>query len=231
MKKSPDTPSHHSVDFRNLLGDGKKPIFESTEDIFDQKKLERAVTKAVSEIAGKIDNDFLQKLPRDIFEIFVRIANDQQVSINQVAAEWLVQQGLFLEIVKHFGLGTADEFEYGRPDGFMALTMNGSLLTGTAPVHSFLRDITYTRIPSRKASWQGAVAGRMAISDLDIGERATFSGKSPAGNVNESPTGFTTSPLRQIAVIPAKRMQEFEKITHLTRHGIESTVLRVRKVS
>lgn len=229
MKKSPDTPSHHSVDFRNLLGDDRKPIFESTEDIFDQKKLERAVAKAVSEIAGKIDNDFLQKLPRDIFEIFVRIANDQQVSINQVAAEWLVQQGLFLEIVKHFGLGTADEFGSGRPDGFMALTMNGSLLTGTAPAEFSLRDITYTRIPSRKASWQGAVKGRMAISDLDIGRQANFSNRIPG--VTDFPTGFLTSPLRQIAVIPAKKMKDFEKITHLTRTGIESTVLRARKVT
>lgn len=230
MKKSPDTPSHHSVDFRNLLGDGKKPIFESPEDVFDQKKLEQAVARAVSEIAGKIDNDFLQKLPADIFAIFVRIANDEQVSINQIAAEWLVQQGLFLEIVRHFKLETADGFGYERQDGFMALTMNGSLLTGTSPVQGLLRDITYTRIPSRKASWQGAVKGGMAISDLDIGERATFSGKRP-NTVNESPTGFTTSPLRQICVIPATRMMEFERITHLTRTCMESTVLRARKIN
>lgn len=229
MKKSPDPPSHHSVDFRNLLGDGKKPIFSSTSDIFDPKKLEQAVAKAVSEIAGKIDNDFLRKLPTDIFEIFVRIANDQQVSINQVAAEWLVQQGLFLEIVKHFKLETADEFGRGRPDGFMALTMNGSLLTGTAPAEFSLRDITYTRIPSRKASWQGAVKGRMAISDLDIGQQANFSNRIPG--VTDSPTGFLTSPLRQIAVIPAGRMKEFEQITHLTRAGIESTVLRARRIN
>lgn len=228
MKKSPDTPSH-SVDFRNLLEDGKKPIFESTSDIFDQKKLEQAVNKAVSEIAGKIDNDFLQKLPADIFAIFVKIANNGQVSINQVAAEWLVRQGLFLEIVKHFGLEMVDEFGQGRQDGFMSLTMNGSLLIGTCPAEFSLRDITYTRIPSRKASWQGAVKGRMVISDLDIGQQANFSNRIPG--VTDFPTGFLTSPLRQIAVIPAKRMEEFEKITHLTRTGIESTVLRARKVN
>ena len=220
--KKPDTPSDHSVDFRHLLEGGGQPIFESTADIFDQKKLEQAVAKAVREITQKIDDAFLAKLPADINSILFRIATDQQADIHQVAAEWLVQQGLFIEIVKHFGLASVGEFSSNSLDGFMALTMNGSLLTGTTPATGLLRDINYTRIPSRKESWKGAVAGKMAISDLDIGQRATFSGR--RFDADRNPTGFTTSPLRQICVIPSGRMKEFECITRLTRDSMTFTV-------
>ena len=91
----------------------------------------------------------------------------------------------------------------------MALTMNGSLLlTGTTPATGSLRDINYTRIPSRKESWKGAGAGKMAISDLDIGQRATFSGRRFDAD-REIRLDLRLHPFTpNMALIPSRRMKK-----------------------
>jgi hypothetical protein len=185
------------------------PIFESTEDLFARDKMESAVRRKITTMLGRIA-EYWPKLPDDVHKIIERIANEEQAPTDQVAAEWLVQRMLFLEIGRHFDLQRVDRFSRSRVDCFLALTERASLITGGGPDRKGERPIEYIRIPSRAGSWKEAVSATGPIETIRRGHRARL-------------PGMRTSPVQYILVIPAARANEFSRIANVTRTGMRST--------
>lgn len=185
------------------------PIFESTDDLFSRAKMEAAVQRKTKTMLGRIA-EYWPKLPDDVHAIIDRIAVEEKAPSDQVAAEWLVQRMLFLEIGKHFDLQRVDRFSRSRIDCFLALTERASLITGGAPNRKGERPIEYIRIPSRAESWKDAVTANGPIETIRRGHRARL-------------PGMRTSPVQYILVIPAARADELGRIANVTRTGMRST--------
>jgi hypothetical protein len=185
------------------------PIFESVTDLFERGNLEGAVQRKVESMHGRI-SELWPKLPEDIQGIIRRIADEEGVATEQIAAEWMVQRMLFLEIGRHFKLKRVDRFSHARPDCLLALTERGSLITGGPPDPQGARAIEYIRIPSRVSSWTQGASLKGAVDNVRRGHRARL-------------PGLRTSPIQYILVIPANRAGEFSRIANVTRTGIRST--------
>jgi hypothetical protein len=207
---TPEQGSPPSVLARLLeSASAEEPIFEAVTDLFDRGNLEGAVKRKVESLHARIP-ELWAKLPEDIQGIIRRIADEEGAPTEQIAAEWMVQRMLFLEIGRHFKLRRVDRFSHSRPECFLALTERGSLVTGGAPDRKGARAIEYIRIPSRVQSWTQGVSLRGAVENVRRGHRARL-------------PGIRTSPIQYILVIPANRAAEFSRIANVTRTGIRST--------
>jgi hypothetical protein len=191
--------------------DPDAPIFESVRDLFDRANLEDAVRRKVAAMRTRIEK-LWPGLSPDARAIVERIAEEEAVTRDLVAAEWIVQRALFLEIGRHFDLERVATFAAGRADCFLALTERGSLITASEPDRRARRHVEYIRIPSRAGSWQQDVSVRGAVELVRCGHRARL-------------PGMRTSPVQYILVVPAARRGELGRIVNLTRTGIRSTLV------
>lgn len=203
----------------------QNPIFSSPEDLFDREKIEQAVAQAAAKIKGKIP-ELMPMLPpqyKDAVMLIVREegGGEDLDDAYKIMAEWIVQRQFLLEIEILMGLKSVDLFNGQSPDGFIALTRGGSILTGTSP-HSadrhggLLRKMEYIRIAWRKKHWKGD----NTFSDHQLSFLQTTL---PGMVFDEAMRNvLSTSQIDSILVIPQSRASEVENITRAVRVGFRA---------
>lgn len=195
-------------------------VFESADDLLDRAKIEAVAARVVGNLKMHMDT-LWPTLPIDYKIIIQRVSADEGVredddAFKQFAAEWLAQLQFILEIGAHFNLQFIQQFSAKQPDCFIALTHQGSLLTGTPPKRRWgfgklVRHIEYMRIPSRRGKWKGTTSFNTNIKTLRIGEEARLTnGK------------LQTSPLQHILLLPAGRAGELERVTEVVVTSVSS---------
>lgn len=193
---------------------GHEPVFDSVEDLFDRQKIEAAVGRKVQALRRRMA-DLWPQLTSETRGIIKCIAREEQAEREQIAAEWLVQRMLFLEIGRHFDLKLVERFSRSRPDCFLVLTERASLITGGSLKARGERAVEYIRIPSRVRSWQHDVSLRGPVKRLRCGRRARL-------------PGLRTSPVQFILVVPAERSIELDRIAKITSVSMSSTFIGER---
>lgn len=203
----------------------EQPIFvvpaEGKEFRFAPEIIEEAVTEAVSRLKPRIP-EFWGNIPMEYRAAIERIAQEEQADQHQIAAEWLIQRQIFLELGKHFQLESVAEIQPADLRAFLLLTLNGSMLAGQLPhlpaPGSTLRFMQYLRLPSRKSSWKGSETEKDA--SLQASLRVGF----PA--VNDF---LHTSPVQYLFVFKQGDEQQLLNITHTVSHATHSVVVNRQK--
>lgn len=216
---TPPPPSNPDEEIRLLLestGSGK-PIFENVADLFDRAKIDEAVKRVVEELQPRAA-EIWKKLPPKLQQIIEDLAKSENLDLYKVTIEWMVQRMFFTEICKHFKLEQVDRFPGTRPESIMFLSQSSSLVSaGQRDQRTGMRDVAYTRIQSRRESWNGDVNFPAQMYDIQVGGRGMFS------------NDLNTSPVQCIAVLPlGSTPEQIQNIVRSTTGALESVTQMTR---
>src|SRR3989338_6598070 len=217
-----DVPHGGEIQLDELVQEatGGQTVFKSVEDLRNSLKIEEAVRRTVARLrprALEMWRKFLDSGSKDI-AVIEDLARDARANPQDIFLEWLVQRMLFLEMGKHFRLESVDHFPSTQPDCALVLTRSSSIIVaGKLDPSDGRRDVDYVRIDSCKATWdQSFKSFRAEMDTLDIGDQARFR------------QFLTSSPVRNILVLPADRSQELEVIKRGTLDSLHTVSRAVR---
>lgn len=128
-----------------------------------------------------------------------RLAEDNGMGTRSAVVEYLSNAYMFRVIRDYFGLPRQDIFPQLDIGGFLAFTGNGSIVASPPEDDLKRRTFHYTRMPSRRISFQTSSQNGGLLGDVRVGHRLKA-------------TSFHTSAIQRLLYIPASKAGLFETI-------------------
>lgn len=221
---TPGSAPQHTATFSLEEHLDGEDLFEGLDDLFDSEKVARIIAQAVLKIKKVIDQimpalDQANPIYRQMIQ---EITDRENADFNQIAAEYITQEAFFLMASSLLALKEGSLSQH-MSRGAFALTHYHSLVA-VSPASDIDKPgqlnrpvMSYSRMPSRQAGWDGELTteyrNQPLGSDVRVGERCSIVRK-----------GIETSPLRMVMLIPPTMSEQvFRASTNSIVDGFTSS--------